>query len=164
MADENTNVIERFVPLQTDRLSLEPVTAEVARAIADGDVGGLGAAEGWPQPGTVAGVTLAAEHGHPPGWLVRHSGLVIGDCGIRAPVDDAGCVEIGYGLAEPYRGRGFGSELVLSISDWLMAHPGVSTVRACTSPSNAASRRVLEKAGFTVAGFAAGEVVYERQA
>lgn len=157
------DVIERFDPLQTSRLRLEPITAEVARLIASGDVADLAAAEGWPQAGTKNGVTLAMEHGHPAGWLVRCSGRVIGDCGIHAPVDDAGCVEIGYGLAETYRGQGFGTEVVLAISDWLLSQPIVSTVRARTQPSNAASCRVLEKAGFTVVDAREEESIYDRQ-
>jgi GNAT superfamily N-acetyltransferase len=157
-------VIERFDPLQTRRLRLEPITTEVARAIASGGAAGLGAADGWPQAGTRNGVALAIEHGHPAGWLVRWSGRVIGDCGIRAPVDDAGSVEIGYGLADPYQGLGLGSEVVTAISDWLLAQPVVSTVSARTLPSNAASRRVLEKAGFVLVGTTDQECVYARTA
>lgn len=157
-------VIEHFDPLQTNRLRLEPISAEVARSIASDDVAGLNAAEGWPQAGTKNGIALAVEHGHPAGWLVRYCGEVIGDCGIRAPVDHAGCVEIGYGLAVRYQGRGFGSEVVQAISDWLLAQPGVSTVRGCTLPSNAASRSVLEKAGFTIVATTEDESVYERHA
>jgi RimJ/RimL family protein N-acetyltransferase len=138
-------VIEHFEPLQTSRLHLEPITGEVARSIASGDTAGLGAADGWTQEGTLHGVTLALEQAHPAGWLVRSAGRVIGDCGIGAPVDDAGCVEMGYGLAGPYRGQGLGTEVVMAISDWLLRQPSVSTVRARTLPSNAASRRVLEK-------------------
>ena len=157
-------VIERFEPLQTSRLRLEPITEEVARSIAGDDVAGLGAADGWPQAGTKNGVALAIEHGYPAGWLVRCSGRVIGDYGIRAPVDDAGCVEIGYGLAGPYQGQGFRSEVVTAISDWLLAQPVVSTVRARTLPSNAASRRVPEKAGFTIVSTTEDESIYERHA
>jgi ribosomal-protein-alanine N-acetyltransferase len=161
-ASKTEGVIEHFDPLQTSRLHLEPISAQVARSIADGDVADLGAADGWPQAGTKNGVALAIEHGHPAGWLVRCSGRVIGDCGIRAPVDDAGCVEIGCGLAGPYQGQGFGIEVVMAISDWLLARPIVSTVRARTLPSNAARRRVLEKAGFTMVGTTEDESVYER--
>ena len=154
--------IEHFEPLDTSRLRLEPITTEVAGLIASGDVDDLGAADGWPQTGTKNGVTLAIEQGHPAGWLVRRSGRVIGDCGIRGPVDGAGCVEIGYGLATPYQGQGFGTEVVQAISDWLLAQPSVSTVRARTEPSNAASRRVLEKAGFTMLDTKHEECVYDR--
>lgn len=160
---DTERVIEAFDPLATVRLSLEPITAQVARSIAAADVSDLGAADGWPQAGTRNGVAMALEHGHPAAWLVRWEGRVIGDCGIHRPVDDTGSVEIGYGLACGYRGRGFGSEIVAAISDWLLAQPGVSRVRASTLATNTASRRVLEKAGFTLVSSTDEGTVYERR-
>lgn len=50
----------------------------------------------------------------------------------------------------------------MAISDWLLARPIVSTVRARTLPSNVASRRALEKAGFTMVSTTEDESVYER--
>jgi RimJ/RimL family protein N-acetyltransferase len=47
---------------------------------------------------------LAIKHGHPAGWFITHQGRIIGDFGTHGPVDDNGGVEIGYGLASPYRG------------------------------------------------------------
>jgi RimJ/RimL family protein N-acetyltransferase len=73
-------------------------------------------------------------------------------------------VEIGYGLAGPYQGLGFASEVVMAISDWLLTQPVVSTVRARTLPSYAASRRVLEEAGFTIVSTTEDESIYERHA
>ncbi len=134
----------------------------VARLIAAGDVDDLAPAEGWPQPGTKNGVSHALEHGRPAGWLVRLDGRVIGDCGTKGPVDDCGGVEIGYGLARPCWGQGFGTEVVEAISDWLLAQPGVTAVRANTVPTNIASRRVLEKAGFVNVGGDEREILYER--
>lgn len=156
-------MIEHFDPLRTSRLHLEPITAQVALSIAAGDVAGLDPGDGWPHANTKNGVAMALEHGQPAGWLVRWEGQVIGDCGIHAPADDDGCVEIGYGLAGPYRGRGFGTELVVAISDWLLARRDVSTVLASTSATNFASRRVLEKAGFTMVGATEDETVYRRR-
>ena len=95
-----------LAPLQTARLRLEPVPGEVARAIVAGEEPGLVVADGWPHEDTADGLAMAIESGYPPGWLIRADGVVIGDCGIHGPVDAAGCVEIGYGLAAPYRGRG----------------------------------------------------------
>jgi RimJ/RimL family protein N-acetyltransferase len=51
-----------------------------------------------------------------------------------------------------------------SISDWLLAQRVVSTVRARTLSSNAASRRVLEKASFTIVSTTGDESLYERHA
>jgi RimJ/RimL family protein N-acetyltransferase len=155
------HVSESFQSLVTSRLVLRPITVELAQAIFDDDLSGLRPAEGWPQPGTKNGVKLALERGQPAGWLVVLAGQVIGDCGIHGPVDEMGCVEIGYGLAAPYRGQGYGTEVVSTISNWLLSQSGVVTVRARTQPGNTPSCRALEKAGFRPAGTADAELVYE---
>ena len=161
----------RQAPLQTARLRLEPVTAETARAVVAGDLSGLAAAgltaaEGWPHEDTADGLGMTVKSGYPPSWLVTAGGAVIGDCGLHGgpagPVDEAGRVEIGYGLAAPSRGQGYGSEVVAAITGWLLAQPGIRQVRACTLTDNMPSRRVLEKAGFAYTGIEDGEAVYER--
>lgn len=146
--------------LATARLRLAPITAEAARAILAGDLAGLRAGAGWPHEGTRNGLTMAVTSGHPPGWLVTADGVVIGDCGIHGPADETGRVEIGYGLAAPYRGRGYGTEVVAAITGWLLSLPEVREVRAETLLDNVASRRVLEKNGFAVAGVANGHAIY----
>jgi len=154
-------VADQFDPLDTPRLHLEPVSPDVAVAIVAGDLRGLQPGEGWPHSDTKDGMALAAKHGHPAAWLVTLDGRVIGDCGTHGPVDGAGAVEIGYGLAHPYRGQGFGTEVVLAMSAWLLAQPGVVSVRARTLAANVASRRVLEKSGFQITGGSATESIYE---
>ena len=104
---------------------------------------------------------MAGKGGYPPGWLITVDGAVIGDCGTHGPVDEAGRVEIGYGLAAPSRGQGYGSEAVATVTEWLLSQPGVRQVRAHTLTSNAPSRRVLEKAGFTYVGLDEGEALYQ---
>jgi RimJ/RimL family protein N-acetyltransferase len=162
-----------LAPLKTARLRLEPVTAEMARAILAGDMSvlaaaGLTAAEGWPHEDTADGLGMVAKTGESLSWLVVADSAVIGDCGLHGglhgPVDDAGRVEIGYGLAAPSRGQGYGSEVVAAITGWLLAQPGIRQVRACTLTDNMPSRRVLEKAGFAYTGVEDGEAVYERDA
>ena len=162
-----------LAPLTTARLRLEPVTAEMARAILAGDMSvltaaGLTAAEGWPHEDSADGLGMIVKTGETLSWLVVAGGAVIGDCGLHGgpdgPVDDAGRVEIGYGLAAPSRGQGYGSEVVAAITEWLLAQPEVRQVRACTLTDNLPSRRVLEKAAFSYTGIEDGEAVYERDA
>jgi GNAT acetyltransferase-like protein len=100
-----------LAPLKTARLRLEPVTAEMARAILAGDMSvlaaaGLTAAEGWPHEDTADGLGMIVKTGEALSWLVVADGAVIGDCGLHGPVDEAGRVEIGYGLAAPRPGEG----------------------------------------------------------
>jgi len=157
----------RLAPLPTARLRLVPLTAAMARAILAGDLSGLAAAgltaaEGWPHEDTADGLGMAVKTEHPPGWLITTGGAIIGDIGTHGPVDEAGRAEIGYGLAAPSRGQGYGSEAVAAVTAWLLSQPGVRQVRAHTLTSNAPSRRVLEKAGFTYVGLDEGEALYQR--
>jgi RimJ/RimL family protein N-acetyltransferase len=139
---------ERIV---TQRLELRPVRREEAAALVAGEGCGLPAGQGWPHTDTLDGMRLALEHGGSLGWLVVLDGCVVGDCGIHGGADDDGTVEIGYGLAGPYRGRGLGTELCRALTDWLLADPAVRQVVAAThAAANPASRRVLEKAGFVL--------------
>ena len=159
----------RLAPLPTARLRLVPLTAAMARAILAGDLSGLAAtgltsAEGWPHEDTADGLGMAVKTEHPPGWLITTGGAIIGDIGTHGPVDEAGRAEIGYGLAAPSRGQGYGSEAVAAVTEWLLSQPGVRQVRAHTLTSNAPSRRVLEKADFTYIGLDQGEALYQRPA
>ena len=156
-----------LLPLQTARLRLEPLTMETARAILAGDLSwltaaGLAAADGWPHEDTADGLAGAVKVGYPPGWLITADGAVIGDFGTHGPVDGAGSIEIGYGLAAPSRGQGYGSEAVLAVTEWLLSQPEVRRVQAHTLTSNIPSRRVLEKAGFRYLGLDEGEALYQR--
>lgn len=149
-------------PLTTADLSLVPISVELARRLVAGDLSGVRPAPGWPHDDTMDGLRMSVERGHPPGWLVVHRGAVIGDCGLHGLPDAQGQVEIGYGLAEGWRGRGFGTEVVRTVADWLLGQPGVRALRAHTLPDNLASRRVLQKAGFRELGLDEGQVLYER--
>jgi hypothetical protein len=84
-------------------------------------------------------------------WFVTHEGVVTGDCGSHGEPDELGDVELGYGLAAPYRGRGYGTELVIGLSRWLLGKDGVRRVVASrVAVDNAPSRRALERSGFVL--------------
>jgi RimJ/RimL family protein N-acetyltransferase len=61
-------------------------------------------------------------------------------------------MEIGYILAPNERKRGYGSEAVRIIVDYLFLSKELVRVQAITGVYNFASHRVLEKAGFTKEG------------
>jgi RimJ/RimL family protein N-acetyltransferase len=138
--------------IATRRLLLEPLDGTVARAILGGDLSSLNAADGWPHDDTLDALRMATAPGSRSlVWLVRSNGVVIGECGTLGGVDDAGDVEIGYGLAAEHRGHGHGNELVQALSRWLIAQPGVKRVVAReVLADNVASRRALENAGFVL--------------
>jgi RimJ/RimL family protein N-acetyltransferase len=135
------------------RVRLERIGLARAKAIVAGDYSGLVAGPGWPHDDTLDGIQLAAQFAttdEETGFLVVlvATGEVIGDAGWHGGPDAAGAVEIGFGLAAPFRGRGLGTETVRAVRDWARSQPGVATVLAEALESNIASRRALEAAGF----------------
>ena len=58
--------------------------------------------------------------------------------------------ELGYWLAEPYWGRGIATESVRAVTAFALAEHGLTRVFSLPFAWNAASCRVLEKAGFTL--------------
>jgi [ribosomal protein S5]-alanine N-acetyltransferase len=147
--------------LHTERLVLRVWTTAEAATVTEG--GRLDDwAEGFPAEGDqVIAPLIAAE----PAWLgpfghrlivERESGLVVGSLGLFWPPSD-GAVELGYGVAPSRRGRGYAPEAVRALTAHAYTAPEVKAVFAHVEPSNPASVRVLEKAGFTPAGPGAEE-------
>ncbi len=60
-------------------------------------------------------------------------------------------LELGYALARAQWGRGIAPRAVRGLAEWLLAH-GAHRVYATAHVENAASHRVLEKAGFVREG------------
>ena len=132
----------------TQRLVLEPVPVDVAAGVVAGDLTGVTAGEGWPHDDTVDGLRGAVTGGAAV-WFVTLDGVVIGDGGTHGAPDQDGEVELGYGLAAPYRGSGYGSELVIALSSWLLEQDAVLRVVAHdVDADNLPSRRALLRAGF----------------
>jgi RimJ/RimL family protein N-acetyltransferase len=57
-------------------------------------------------------------------------------------------LEIGYSLVPSERGKGYCTEAVRLMVDYLFLSRGIERVQACTDTRNLASQKVLEKAGF----------------
>ncbi|MBN1682149.1 GNAT family N-acetyltransferase [Candidatus Bathyarchaeota archaeon] len=61
-------------------------------------------------------------------------------------------IGIGYMLVPLERGKGYGSEAVKIMVDYIFLHKNIVRIQAETHTSNIASQRVLEKAGFQKEG------------
>jgi RimJ/RimL family protein N-acetyltransferase len=84
-------------------------------------------------------------------WLAFHreSLQCVGRGGLRHIVlDGREVVQVGYGFFPAYWGRGLATELATAATTAADAM-GLSRLVALVRPANAASRRVLEKVGFT---------------
>jgi len=80
-------------------------------------------------------------------FVEERVGAVVGSGGFKGlPID--GRVEIGYGVAAAYRGRGFATAGVHGLLRVAFGEAGVVEAYAETALDNPASRRVVEKLGF----------------
>lgn len=85
-------------------------------------------------------------------WMIElKDGTHIGELCFKG-IAENGAAEIGYGIAEDYRGCGYAAEAVSALTDWALEQPGVICVIAETEESNIASQKVLSKAGFMPTG------------
>jgi RimJ/RimL family protein N-acetyltransferase len=85
-------------------------------------------------------------------WTFRDlaDGQFVGYCGLRRVViDDRDEVELLYGLLPAYWGRGLASEMAAATLDIGFRRLGLAEVIGYTLPTNRASQRVMEKAGFS---------------
>lgn len=146
-------------PITAEDIVLRPVSAAAAAALVTGDFSQIQPGEGWPHEDSLDGLRMVAG-GSGLGWLITLEDAVVGESGTHGPPDRAGVVEIGYGLAAPYRGCGYGRQTVRALAHWLLGQPGVTGVLAHTDPDNVPSRRCLERAGFRLDGMVRGQCRY----
>ncbi|MFJ9715925.1 GNAT family N-acetyltransferase [Streptomyces sp. NPDC101213] len=82
--------------------------------------------------------------------LVAEDGSVLGRFNLYDLED--GTARLGYRVAERVAGRGVATAAVRELCRTAAARHGLRTLRAATSHENAASRKVLAKAGFVPVG------------
>ena len=82
--------------------------------------------------------------------LIAEDGLVLGRFNLYRFAD--GTAELGYRVAQHAAGRGVATAAVQELCRLAAARHGLRTLRAATSRDNAASQKVLVKAGFVPDG------------
>jgi ribosomal-protein-alanine N-acetyltransferase len=82
--------------------------------------------------------------------LVAEDGSVLGRFNLYRFED--GTAELGYRVAQHVAGHGVATATVRELCGLAAARHGLRTLRAATSRANAASQRVLAKAGFVPVG------------
>ncbi|MCU1672003.1 MAG: GCN5-related N-acetyltransferase [Frankiales bacterium] len=150
------------VQISTDRLVLRPWEPSdapaVAAACSDPET------QRWttvPVPYTQEHASSYVEHYSAQGWAEdtdyafavcdAASGDVLGSVGLRrSPVRDV--FDVGFWAMPAARGRGVLSEALAALCHWAFEHRGAQRAEWYAEVGNWASRRVAEKAGFTVEG------------
>ncbi len=113
----------------------------------------------WPGEAIASFPELQRRHAADPAYqewggimIDRERLIAVGQMGVKAPPDQTGTVEIGYGVNQSLRGRGYATELARAFATWLLEQPSVRQVTAECLVDNHASARVLQTAGFRRAG------------
>lgn len=148
-----------FEPLRTPRLILRRLVPSDAPALAayrnDPRVARY---QSWTEYSPQRAISLIESQasvvpGTPGAWMqlgivTADSGELIGDCGLHFLAAAPGSVELGITLAAPHHGRGYASEVVSCITDYLFARLGKHRVVATIDAKNGAAAALFERAGF----------------
>ena len=115
--------------------------------------------DGLPYPYTVndaeayIAAMLSADKTGTFAFAIESEHTLVGSIGVfRRENIHARTAEMGYYIGEPYWGRGFGTEAVRRACRHVFAHTDIIRIFAEPFARNAASCRVLEKAGFQLEG------------
>lgn len=84
--------------------------------------------------------------------ILKSEKKLIGEIGFKGIPNGLGQIEIGYGIEEGYRNKGFTTEAVIKLMEWVFHQDiiPVKYVTACTDKENIASQKVLLKAGMRI--------------
>lgn len=88
-----------------------------------------------------------------PHWviIVNETNKLIGRCSVSKYYQNDKTVEIGYSIASKYWAKGYMTECVNAVTDYIFSEK-IIRVEAMTLKSNFASRKVLKKCGFEKEG------------
>lgn len=150
-----------FESLETDRLRLRRSRVDDAEVISryrsDPEVHRT---QGWERTdpdGVRADIEQMSgrQPGEGGGWVQfsveeRDGGQLVGDVGISPADGEPGVMKVGYTIDPAYQRRGYATEAVGALVDYVFATLGADVVRAYADADNVASHRVAEKVGLTL--------------
>jgi [ribosomal protein S5]-alanine N-acetyltransferase len=77
----------------------------------------------------------------------RSSRMVVGSINLKGPPSEVGDVEIGWGLFENARGKGYATEASAAVIKWALQQPGVRSISATIPDDNDRSQRLAKRLG-----------------
>jgi RimJ/RimL family protein N-acetyltransferase len=84
--------------------------------------------------------------------LDKTAGKIVGSISLFHADWEVRSSEIGYGVAEGERGKGYATEALMALSGWALSTGGIQRAWLTANTDNLPSVRVAEKAGFTREG------------
>ncbi len=98
-------------------------------------------------------------------WIMDIDDVIVGTIGAYDYKDDH--IEVGFSVVPGWQGRGFATEALKKVLEYLTENEGIPCVTAWCAAENIKSKRVLEKAGMKLArtekeGLAVEDRVYDK--
>ncbi|GAB3174689.1 GNAT family N-acetyltransferase [Telluribacter humicola] len=83
-------------------------------------------------------------------WTIIHKeeNVIVGDLCFKGEPNEAGEIEVGYGIYDDFQNRGYMTEALRGLVYWAFEQPRVTCVVAETEKDNIASQRTLQKLNF----------------
>jgi len=148
--------------IETERLLLIPFTRQLCHLINDKDFvelqnKGLNAGDGYPDhetldtiPKIVANIELSNGPTGFESWVIitKKEMKIIGDVGFKGIPNQAGEIDLGYGIISSERKKGYATESAKALSDWALAQPIVTKITAKCLIENGDSKKILQKLNF----------------
>jgi [ribosomal protein S5]-alanine N-acetyltransferase len=152
---------EEMTTIHTPNLTLQSCTIPHLQALIEGASAfeskfGVKVVEGYLEfPEALPYSLKQLQSGAPETWmsyLFIHTAdhALIGMGGYKGAPDTEGMVEIGYGIAPAYRGRGYAREAAQGMIDYAFRQPAVEKVWAHALAEPNASVAVLKRCGLTM--------------
>lgn len=151
-----------FTPIHTERLVIRPMTLDdVANIHARRNNPDAARYQDWEVPYSLdrarSLVAHVVELGGPvtdEWWMAQvclHDGTVVGDLAVNLTWEGRSA-EVGYTFEPASWGRGFATEALSALVDYLFDDVGVTRVWGALDPANPPSARLLERTGFLYEG------------
>ncbi|MFC6097293.1 GNAT family N-acetyltransferase [Flavobacterium qiangtangense] len=148
--------------IETERLLLIPFTKQLCHLVNDKNFvalqnNGLNAGEGYPDqetldtiPKIVANIELSNGPTGFESWVIitKQEMKIIGDVGFKGIPNQAGEIDLGYGIIASERQKGYAFEAAKALCDWAISQENVNTITAKCLVENEGSYKTLEKLNF----------------
>jgi ribosomal-protein-alanine N-acetyltransferase len=139
--------------ITTERLYLIPFTIPIAQEVLNqqytilSDMG-LNLSQGWPDEDT--NLEMVEEPSGFESWLIveKESKAIIGDIGFKGKPDPEGSVDLGYGIVDAARRKGYAVEAGAALIKWTFKQQQVKVITARCMHVNEGSTKTLERLGF----------------
>lgn len=157
--------------LQTPRLLLKDLTTSDAQALIEyRSLPEVTQFQGWAPTSVEDGLQfiredICHEMNQPDTWFQfgifrREDQVMIGDLGMHFILDLPDDVEIGVTVAPAYQGKGFASEAVVCVLDFIFKTLGKSKAVASVDPKNHKSMALMKRVGFQLEGIKKNTVLF----